>query len=180
MPKSLFTGQVATGGRLNAFKAVSGAGISAPSGLTATAASSGQINLSWMDNSTETGFRIERSSSSGGPYTQIATVGANVTTYANTGLSSGTTYYYKIRAYNANGNSASSSVASATTQSSSSNGGGGGGFGSGGGGGSDGGGGGGCGVIGDNKNNQPPITGAILLLLPLAWLLLRKLAIKRA
>ncbi|MBI5043343.1 MAG: fibronectin type III domain-containing protein [Nitrospirae bacterium] len=77
----------------------------------------------WTDNSTETGFRIERSGSSGGPYSEIATVGANVTTYSNTGLSSSTTYYYRVRAYNANGNSASSSVASATTSASSGGGG---------------------------------------------------------
>lgn len=55
-----------------------------------------------------------------------------------------------------------------------------GGGGDGGGGDGGGGGGGGCGVIDDNKNNQPPITGMILLLLPLAWLLLRKLVLKRA
>ncbi len=164
--KASLSGQVSTGGRLNAFKAVSGASISAPSGLTATTASSSQINLSWTDNSTETGFRIERSGSPGGPYSEIATVGANVTTYSNTGLSSSTTYYYRVRAYNANGNSASSSVASATTQSPPPSDGGGGG--------------GGCGVIDSNKNTQPPMTGMMLLLLPLAWLLLRRFALKRA
>lgn len=164
--KASLSGQVSTGGRLNAFKAVSGATMSPPSGLTATAVSSSQINLSWTDNSTETGFRIERSGSSGGPYSEITTVGANVTTYSNTGLSAGTTYYYRVRAYN-NGNSLYSNVASATTfalldsESSIS-------------------GGGGCGVIGDNKNNQPPFIGMMILLLPIAWLLLRKLAIKRA
>lgn len=169
--KASLSGQVSTGGRLNAFKAVSGATMSPPSGLTATAVSSSQINLSWSDNSsTETGFRIERGSSSGGPYTEIATVGAGVATYSNTGLSASTTYYYRVRAYN-NGNSLYSNVASATTSASS---------GGGGGGDGGGGGGGGCGVIDDNRNNQPPVTGMILLLLPIAWLLLRKLAIKRA
>ena len=164
--KAGLSGQVATGGRLNAFKAVSGAAMSPPSGLIATAASSSQINLSWTDNSsTETGFRIERSSSSAGPYTQIATVGAGVITYSNTGISSSTTYYYRIRAYNTNGNSAPTSVASATTSAPSS---------------SIISGGGGCGFISDNNNTLPPIAGMMLLLLPLAWLLLRKLAIKRA
>ncbi|MEK6679967.1 MAG: fibronectin type III domain-containing protein, partial [Nitrospirota bacterium] len=167
--KASLSGQVSTGGRLNAFKAVSGAAMSPPSGLSATAVSSGQINLSWADNSsTEMGFRIERSSSLGGPYIEITTVGAGAATYSNTGLSASTTYYYRVRAYN-NGNSLYSNLASATTFAL-----------------SDSGssisisGGGGCGVIDDNKNNQPPFIGMMLLLLPLAWLLLRKLAIKRA
>ena len=52
-----------------------------PSGLTATAASSSQINLNWTDNATnETGFKIERCQGSACTnFAQIATVGANVT-----------------------------------------------------------------------------------------------------
>ena len=181
--KASLSGQVATGGRLNAFNAVSAVNnipSTAPSNLSATAVSTSQINLSWADNTTnETGFRIERSGSSGGPYAQIATVGTNVTTYSNTGLSAGTIYYYRVKASNADGASTYSNTASATTQSPPpSNGGGGGGNGNGGGG--DGGGGGGCGFVDDNRSNQPPYAGAMLLLLPLAWLLLRKLALKRA
>lgn len=88
----------------------------APSGLSATTLSSSQIDLSWADNSSnETGFEIERAASSTGPWTQIATVGANVTTYSNTGLAASTTYYYRVRATNTAGDSANSSVASATT-----------------------------------------------------------------
>ncbi|MBI5384526.1 MAG: fibronectin type III domain-containing protein, partial [Verrucomicrobia bacterium] len=87
----------------------------APSGLTATAASASQINLAWTDNANnETGFALERSSDNV-TFTQIATVGANVTSYANTGLSASTTYYYRVRASNAAGNSAYSATASATT-----------------------------------------------------------------
>src|SRR2546426_5955753 len=64
----------------------------APSNLAATAVSSSQINLSWQDNSSnESGYNIERAPTSSGAWTQIATVGASATTYANTGLSASTT-----------------------------------------------------------------------------------------
>lgn len=80
----------------------------APSGLTATAVSGSQIDLSWTDNSSdETGFSIFRKIGAGGTYVKIASVGANVTAYANTGLSANTTYFYFVRAFNtsASGNS---------------------------------------------------------------------------
>jgi len=90
----------------------------APSGLSATAASQTQINLSWTDNSTnETGFKIERSLTSGSGFSQIATTSANAVSYSDTGLSAAITYYYRIRAYNADGNSDYSGEANATTQS---------------------------------------------------------------
>jgi hypothetical protein len=87
-----------------------------PTNLTATAVSSSQINLSWTDNSnSETGFKVERSTD-GTTFTQIATVAANVTTYVNTGLPALTRYYYRVRAYNAGGNSAYSNIAPARTR----------------------------------------------------------------
>ncbi len=90
----------------------------APASLTATAASSSQINLSWPDVANETGFKIERKLGAGGTYAQIAATGANVTSYNNTGLSSSTTYFYRVRATNAGGDSSYSPEASATTSSS--------------------------------------------------------------
>lgn len=88
---------------------------SAPTGLTATAVSSSQINLAWTDTATtETGFQIERSAD-GVNFAQIATVGANVTSYSSTGLSPATTYHYRVRASSGSGDSAFSNPANATT-----------------------------------------------------------------
>jgi hypothetical protein len=88
---------------------------SPPSSLSATAVSTSQINLAWTDGSAnETGFKIERSQY-GTKFVQIAAVGANATTYANTGLANNRVYYYRVRATNLNGDSAYSNVASAKT-----------------------------------------------------------------
>ena len=87
----------------------------APSNLMATATSSSQINLSWTDSaSNESGFRIERSPD-GTAFAEIATVGANVTSYANTGLTAATQYWYRVRAYNGTGTSSYAGPTSATT-----------------------------------------------------------------
>lgn len=87
----------------------------APTLLTATAASSTQINLSWADNSTdESGFQIERSTDQTN-WTLIATTATDVTTYNNTGLTVNTTYFYRVRAFNDSGASAYTNIASATT-----------------------------------------------------------------
>ncbi|HEX5176781.1 MAG TPA: Ig-like domain-containing protein, partial [Chthoniobacteraceae bacterium] len=87
----------------------------APSALTATAISPTQINLTWHDNaSNEAGFMIERSIN-GAPFAQIATTGANITTFADNGLSRNKKYNYRLRAFNAGGESAFSNTASAKT-----------------------------------------------------------------
>ncbi|HJX68779.1 MAG TPA: fibronectin type III domain-containing protein [Dehalococcoidia bacterium] len=88
--------------------------LNAPSDLIASPVSSSQIDLTWQDNSgDETGFKIDRRTSSGS-YSEIATVDAGVTSYSNSGLSTGATYYYRVRAYNSAGNSDYSNEASAT------------------------------------------------------------------
>ncbi|GKT07291.1 C1 family peptidase [Desulforhabdus sp. TSK] len=92
-------------------------GPAAPSGLSATASSSTQINLSWVDNSSnESGFKIERCTGSGcTSFSQIATVGAGVKTYNNSGLAGGASYTYRVCAYNSSGNSKYSDAATAAT-----------------------------------------------------------------
>ena len=83
-----------------------------PTGLTATAVSSSQVNLSWnasTDAVGVTGYKIFR----GG--VQIATAAG--TTYNNTGLTASTPYSYTVAAYDAAGNtSAQTAAANATTQ----------------------------------------------------------------
>lgn len=87
----------------------------APTGLSATAVSQTEINLSWGDNATtEIGFRVERSPN-GTIWTLIASLTANTTAYADVGLSAGMAYSYRVRAYNNGGESLNSNVATATT-----------------------------------------------------------------
>lgn len=91
---------------------------SAPTGATASVSSTnptGTINVKWTDtSSSEDRFLVERSRDAAA-WTQVASVAANVTTYANSGLTAGTTYLYRVRASNASGFSGYSNTASATT-----------------------------------------------------------------
>jgi hypothetical protein len=92
-----------------------------PTILKATATSSAAISLTWTDQSgNETDFQIERKTGAGGTYAQIGTAAANATTYRDSGLAEGATYFYRVRAVNSVGNSAYSNESSATTLSSSS------------------------------------------------------------
>jgi fibronectin type III domain protein len=89
----------------------------APSNLTGTAVSTSQINLSWTDNSNnESGFSIERCLGNNCTnFVQIAQVGANVTSFNNTGLARNTRYRYRVRAFNATGNSGYSNIVTVRT-----------------------------------------------------------------
>ncbi len=90
-----------------------------PDNLNATPVSANQINLTWMDNSSnETSFRIERSTSPGGSFSLVETVGANVISYQNTsGITPGVTYYYRVQACCNSTCSNYTNTADATTQS---------------------------------------------------------------
>jgi hypothetical protein len=93
----------------------------APSGLSAGAASTTQINLAWQDNSpNETGFEVHRSTTGPtGTFTLLASTAANVTSYSNQGLTPGTQYCYEVRLFRRTGGkttySAFTEVACATT-----------------------------------------------------------------
>lgn len=56
-------------------------------------------SMKWNPIAGASGFEIYRSTSLSGTYTRVASVSAAATTYTNTGLTTGATYYYKVRAY---------------------------------------------------------------------------------
>ncbi len=90
----------------------------APTGLTATAASSSEIDLSFAESDTiQTGFTIQRSTDpTFATFTQVLTINrSNVFTYSDTGLTPSTQYYYRVQAFDAAGSSGFSNVANATT-----------------------------------------------------------------
>ena len=104
-------------GRKNAICAVL-LGLSAAA--VATPALAASLVLNWSDTSTvETGFKIERMPS-GGSYSQITTVGTNVQTYTDSNVVEGSSYCYRVSAYNSYGTSAPSNSACAQAPTSSS------------------------------------------------------------
>ena len=83
----------------------------APSGLTAVPGRK-KVTLSWTASPGATSYTVKRGTQSGGPYLAIAT-GVIGTSFTNSGLRTGTTYYYVVAAVNAAGSSADSDRASA-------------------------------------------------------------------
>ena len=69
-------------------------------------ASAAQLSLNWTDNSGGTAsFKVERKSGPAGPYAQIATTGFGVTSYVDSSVLAGSTYCYRVRAWNSGGDS---------------------------------------------------------------------------
>jgi len=87
----------------------------APTNLQIQSVDYNKIDLKWQDSSNfERGYKIERKVE-GGSYSQIATVSSDITSYTDTGLTPGTTYHYRIRAYNNAGDSNYSNEVSTNT-----------------------------------------------------------------
>ena len=77
------------------------------------------LQLSWADNSqNEDGFDIERKTGNGGAFLALTTIPANQSSYTDANLSDGTTYCYRVRAFNSVGGSPYSNEACATTSAS--------------------------------------------------------------
>src|ERR1700722_2845346 len=82
-----------------------------PAGLSATGGNA-QVALAWSPSANATGYSVKRSTTTGGPYTQISAPAA--ATFTDSGLTNGTKYFYVVSASNSAGQSANSAEASAT------------------------------------------------------------------
>jgi len=80
-----------------------------PTNVIATAGDS-QITLTWVASTGAKNYNVKRSTTPGGPYTQITNV--TTTSYTDPALLNGTTYYYVITAVNSAGESANSAQVS--------------------------------------------------------------------
>jgi hypothetical protein len=83
------------------------------SGISASAVSSSEIDLTWQQQSSPqlTGFQVFRSTTGAtGSYSLIASTSSTVTSYADVGLTAGTSYCYEVRSYKTNGRNTSYSA----------------------------------------------------------------------
>ena len=87
----------------------------AASGLVATLSNNTNVNLSWTAGSGATSYNLYRAAESGGEGTNPVVTGITGTSYTDTNLNSGTTYYFQVVAVNPNGLSGYSPDAHATT-----------------------------------------------------------------
>jgi len=88
----------------------------APTGLTATKRSTARIDLTWVDNSNnEFEFRIERSDDGGTTYSQVGSALKESQSWTDYGLLPNKLYFYRVTAWNSEGNSPFAGPASAQT-----------------------------------------------------------------
>jgi len=83
----------------------------APSSLTAKTGD-GQVVLNWSASSGASSYNVKRSGTNGGPYSQIASTAA--TNFTDSGLATGTKYFYVVSSYSSGGESANSAEVSGT------------------------------------------------------------------
>lgn len=147
--KQSLQGKIVTGGRLNAYRAVTA--LLPPSDLSGTPEGRGGVFLTWTDNSTaEQGFVIERKRV-GDQFREVGRVSSGITSFTDTGLQAGS-FSYRIRSFIDDARSSSSNEISITVQDGASPGGGGGGS--------------GC-SVGKPVNCQTAAIDMIILLLPI-------------
>jgi hypothetical protein len=150
-------GKILTGGRLNAYRALTS--LLPPSQCIANAQAGGKVLLTWADNSTaEEGFTIERKRS-GDQFREIASVSSGNTAYTDSGLQAGI-FTYRVRGFIDQALSSYSNEVSVTVQDGAKA--------------KGGGGGGGC-SLGNTSNNQTAVADTIVFFTPLfiIWLLRR-------
>jgi len=156
--KQSLQGKIVTGGRINAFKALTS--LIAPSDLVAKAQSERNVILTWKDNSNgENGFSVERKES-GKQFSEIASVLSNQMTYPDNSVKAGRTYTYRVRALYSANSSGYSNEATVTLPGQVASGGGGGG--------------GGC-TVGSVQNGQTVFMDTMVFFLPamVIWIIRR-------
>jgi fibronectin type 3 domain-containing protein len=105
------SGESANSAQVSATPSATSVAPAPPTGLTATAGNA-VVTLAWSASATATRYNVKRSTTSGGPYTQLAAPTA--TGYTDSAVTNGTTYYYVVSAVNSSGESANSAQVSAT------------------------------------------------------------------
>jgi subtilisin family serine protease len=113
-PVTALASRTISGGRLDVNSAIRScvAPPPAPQGLTAQNGDT-IVKLTWSYSVGATSYRVKRGTTSGGPYTDVAS-GIKAAQFTDTGLTNGTTYYYVVSAANIRGESGDSNEASAT------------------------------------------------------------------
>lgn len=102
----------AAGESANSSEASARPTLPAPTGVTATAGSSSLV-ISWTAVTNATGYSVKRGTTTGGPYTNVAT-NTTANSFTDTTVTNGTTYFYVVTALSAASESSPSAEVSAT------------------------------------------------------------------